>query len=294
MAQRRIAYLCSEVTITGSPNRRVDAFEHDLMLAALRPAFAERSMDVVEVRWDDADFDWSSVDAAIIGTTWDYGNRAQEFLNTLEIISSQTTLFNSVATVRWNFDKRYLRELEAQRAAMIPTVWIDEPDGEAIKAAFETLGCDDLVVKQQIGASSRGQHRLALGDPLPKMNQPMMAQAFQPSILIEGEYSFIFIDGEFSHAVLKQAAAGDYRIQSEYGGTESVHSPTRADLETAAGVLALVEESPLYARVDMIRGETGSLLLMELELIEPYLYVEQGLELGAMLAAAVVRRLETR
>ena len=76
---------------------------------------------------------------------------------------------------------------------MIPTVWIDEPDGEAIKAAFETLGCDDLVVKQQIGASSRGQHRLALGDPLPKMNQPMMAQAFQPSILFEGEYSFIFI-----------------------------------------------------------------------------------------------------
>ena len=99
------------------------------------------------------------------------------------------------------------------------------------------------------------------------------------------------IDGERSHALIKRAKKGDYRIQSLYGGTEERIPPSEADIEAARNVLSVLEEAPLYARVDMIRGGEGDLLLMELELIEPYLYPLQADALGEMFAAALKRRL---
>ena len=108
----------------------------------------------------------------------------------------------------------------------------------------------------------------------------------------EGEFTFVFIGGEFSHGVLKQAAAGDYRIQSLYGGKESVFSPSAADLASALAVIsALPFTDPLYARIDMARLPSGDLAVMEAELIEPYLYPEQGPDLGKRLAEAVRVRL---
>ena len=119
----------------------------------------------------------------------------------------------------------------------------------------------------------------------------MMVQPFQSAIQTEGEYSFIFIDGDFSHALLKQAKSGDYRIQSSYGGTETKVTPSASDLASASAILGLLDETPLYARVDMLRGADGGMLLMELELIEPYLYPVEGPELGPRLAAAIAKRL---
>lgn len=119
-----------------------------------------------------------------------------------------------------------------------------------------------------------------------------MIQPFQPAIQSEGEYSFIFIDGEFSHCTLKQAAGGDYRIQSLYGGTEQKIDPPTEDKESAARIIGLLPlPTPLYARIDMVRGEDNNLLLMEAELIEPYLYPEQGPELGPRMAAGIEKRL---
>lgn len=119
----------------------------------------------------------------------------------------------------------------------------------------------------------------------------MMVQPFMPKIQEEGEYSFIFIYGSFSHALLKQAKAGDYRIQSTYGGVETAITPSDDDLADAAAILDILREIPLYARVDMLRGDDGRLLLMELELIEPYLYPLEGKRLGRMMAMAVRMRL---
>ena len=119
----------------------------------------------------------------------------------------------------------------------------------------------------------------------------MMVQPFLPAIQTEGELSFIFIDGEFSHALKKSAAKGDYRIQSSYGGTEAAIVPSKSDLEQAIRVLSSVDDELLYARVDMLRADDGELYLMELEAIEPYLYPLEGPVLGPRLAAAVARRL---
>jgi len=288
----KIAYIASQVTLPGTPNRRDDAFEHDYMMDALRPAFAAQGHSVEDVSWDDPDADWGSYAAAIIGTTWDYWDRQAEFLAALERIEAATRLFNPVALVRWNIHKTYLRDLEAKGARIIPTVWLDTVDAASAAAAFETLGADDLVFKRQVGAGAHGQHRLSRGGPVPDMPHAMMVQPFLKSIQTEGEFSFIFVGGDFCHALVKRAVAGDYRIQSKYGGKETPVTPPADDLADAAAVISMLDEAPLYARVDMVRGEDGRLVLMELEVIEPYLYPLEGPRLGEMLAEAVLKRLE--
>ncbi|KCZ94620.1 ATP-grasp domain-containing protein [Hyphomonas johnsonii] len=287
----KIAYLACSDTLPGSPTRRTDAFEHDHMMTALVPAFARLGMTVTDVSWDDPGARWEDYAAAIIGTTWDYWDRSAEFLDTLERIEGLTRLLNSPSLVRWNSRKTYLRELEARGVRLIPTLWVDRMSPDVAAGAFDTFGSDDLVFKRQIGAGAKDQHRLARGAPVPDMPHPMMVQPFLSTIQDEGELSFIFVDGVFSHALVKRAASGDYRIQSAYGGIETAITPTEADLGAARDVLGKLESPPLYARVDMLRGNDGALLLMELELIEPYLYPVEGPELGDRLAEAMARRL---
>ncbi|MGB3625344.1 MAG: hypothetical protein WA989_05945 [Henriciella sp.] len=286
-----IAYLASQVTMPGSPIRRADAFEHDLIMSLLRPAFEARGARLTDIAWDDPGADWASFDGALIGTAWDYWDRMEEFLAALAAIEAKTPLFNRAALVRWNIHKSYLRDIEAKGARLIPTVWMNRADEASVQAAFDTLGTDDLVLKRQVGAGADGQVRLRRGEPVPALAHPMMAQGFLPSIEREGEFSFIFIDGALSHALIKRPAAGDYRIQSLYGGTEAAVTPPEEDRKAAQSVLNMLGTPPLYARVDMVRGEDGGLLLMELELIEPYLYPEQGPQLGDRLADAVLGRL---
>lgn len=287
----KIAYLASKATLPGSPTRRSDAFEHDRMMDALRAPFADEAMDIVDIDWDDPEQDWSDYGAVIVGTTWDYWDHHDAFLKTLRRIERTTRLFNSAALIEWNSHKGYLRALEQKGARLIPTLWIDQVDAARAAEAFCLLGSEDLVFKRQVGAGADGQYRLTRDSPLPDMPHPMMVQPFLAKIQEEGEYSFIFIDGRFCHALLKTAKPGDYRIQSTYGGQETPITPESADLAAAEAVLQTLTETPLYARVDMLRGDDGDLLLMELELIEPYLYPIEGPDLGPMMAAAVTRHI---
>lgn len=288
---KKIAYLASRVTLPGSMIRRTDGFEHDNMMDALRGPFEARGMRVEDISWDDPKADWASYAAVIIGTTWDYWDHLETFLATLERIETQTLLFNSAALVKWNGRKTYLRELEAKGAKLIPTLWLDVCDEAAVRAAFDTLGSDDVVFKRQVGAGAKDQHRLKRGEPVPHMPHPMMAQPFLPMIQTEGEMSFIFIDGEFCHALIKRAQPGDYRIQSTYGGREEKITPSTDDLAAARAIIGTLDEPPLYGRVDMLRGPDGGLLLMELEVIEPYLYPIEGPELGERMASAIAARI---
>ncbi|MCL4673868.1 MAG: hypothetical protein KJZ64_13275 [Sphingomonadaceae bacterium] len=196
--------------------------------------------------------------------------------------------------VRWNIDKGYLRDLAAAGANAIPTLWPDDPTSADITVAFEHFGCDDLVIKRRVGAGAEGQLRVTRDNAPPtdwRYGYRAMVQPFLPTIVEEGETSFLFVDGHFSHAVRKVAAPGDYRIQSIYGGTEIDAEPSPDDIAAAQAVVeAIPGETPLYARVDMIRHQ-GALAVMEAELIEPYLYPRQGPRLGEMLAQAVLKRL---
>lgn len=284
-----LCFLACRDTLPGSSTRRVDAFEHDQMMENLSSAFEAKGGKVTAVSWDAPDVDWAQFDAVMIGTTWDYQDRLEEFLVVLEAIEGQTKLYNSRALVDWNGHKGYLRDLGKRGVRLIPTQWVAEATPDVVAAAFEAFEADELVIKRQVGAGGEGQYKLKRGEAIPTMPHPMKIQPFMDNILKEGEISFIFIGGQFSHALLKTAAKGEYRIQSCYGGKEEVITPTSADIMAARSAVAALDEEPLYARVDMLRASDGGLMLMELELIEPFLYPLQGPELGGRIYQVLTR-----
>ena len=292
----KIAFLACAETLPGSTCRRVDAFEHDQQVAALRPPLRDRGANLVELDWRAPLQSFLSFDAVLLGTTWDYQDRRDEFVKRLsDIEAAGVPLFNSAALIGWNIDKTYLRELVDKGALMIPTLWSVSPSQADIENAFDMLNADKLVIKRQVGAGAEGQMLVDRNESEfnpTVLDRPMMIQPFLPAIQEEGEYSFIFIDGVFSHALLKTTASDDYRIQSAYGGQEQAIDPDHEDLMAAQSILSLLPDTnPLYARIDMVRGQEGGLLLMEAELIEPYLYPLQGPEFGERMAEALINRL---
>lgn len=292
----KIGFLACPETMPSHAERRGDAFEHDLQMAALRPAFAEGGMALEEIEWRAPLADFTGHSAVLLGTAWDYQDHAAEFLAKLEALENAGILVcNPPSLVRWNMDKSYLKELAERGARTIPTIWNEDPDGTAILAAFDHFDCDRLVVKRQIGAGGMGQHLFARDNPPAsdwRMGHPAMMQPFLPAIQNEGELSFVFIDGEFSHAILKTSAAGEYRIQSLYGGKEAEFLPSETDIEAATAIARTMPgETAIYARIDMLRADDGQLMVMEAEAIEPFLYPVQGPDLGKRLAAAIAKRL---
>lgn len=292
----RIAFLACPTTLPGSSVRRPDAFEHDLLLAAIRAGLGGAA-ELVDIDWRAPLEELGTFDLAYLGTPWDYTEAKDEFLARLgELEAAGVIVCNPLEVVRWNADKLYLQDLAQRGAASIPTLWPKAPDAAEIMAAFDHFGCERLVVKRRVGAGAVGQDSFSRDNPPPadwRMDQPAMVQPFLPAIQSEGELSFIFVGGAFSHALIKRAAEGDYRIQSLYGGREVPFNPAPADRAAAEGVMAMLPfaQPPLYARIDMVRLDDGELAVIEAELIEPYLYPEQGPDFGTMLAKAMLERL---
>lgn len=292
----KIAFLACPDTLPGSPSRRPDAFEHDLLFDALQAGLNGRA-DLVTLDWRSPMDVLAGVDLAYLGTPWDYTEAKDEFLARLAALEAAgVVVANPLAVIRWNSDKLYLRELEACGAVSIPTLWKDSAGPSDISAAFDHFGCDRVVVKRRVGAGAIGQDSFTRDAPPPegwRIDQPAMIQPFLSAIQHEGEHSFIFVGGCFSHALIKQASGGDYRIQSLYGGIEVAVEPATADRAAAEAVMAMLPfaELPVYARIDMVRLDSGALAVIEAELIEPYLYPEQGPQFGRMLADAMLAAL---
>ena len=292
----QIGFLACADTLPGDGPRRGDAFEHDLEIAALRPAFAAAGLELVEIDWRAPLEGFDGLAMVLLGTAWDYQDHPEEFLARLEALQARgITVCNPPEIVRWNADKGYLRELDEAGATIVPTAYFMDADAGDVGAAMDMFDTPSVVVKRRIGAGGLGQFRFAadaMPDPDWRMGHRCLIQPFLPSVTEEGEYTFLFIDGAFSHGVLKRAAEGEYRIQSLYGGYETDYTPSADDLTTAQAVVAALPfPAPLYCRIDMARLPSGELALMEAEMIEPYLYPEQGPGLGKQLASAVRKRL---
>jgi len=199
----------------------------------------------------------------MLGTAWDYQDYPDEFIAKLAAIEERgVTVCNPPAVVRWNADKRYLDELAQQGAAIVPTLWRRDLGRAGVQDAMAHFAADRVVVKRQVGAGGIGQHSFAR-DSLPDdswtMGCPCMVQPFLPSVVEEGEFTYVFIDGAFSHGVCKRAGPDDYRIQSLYGGYETPYTPDARDLAAAQAVVAALPFEPLlYARIDMVRLPSGT------------------------------------
>jgi len=291
-----IGFLACETTLPGSKVRREDAFEHDKMIAAIQPAFVERGWRLRVVDWESPLSEFDGIDLLMLGTSWNYAYKADAFLAKIEALeASGINVCNKPEIVRWNITKTYLRELGERGARTIPTLWLDTVSAAEAEAAMEQFACEKLVVKRQVGAGAEGQYLLERGR-VPadwRFEHAAMVQPYLTAIAERGELSFLFFGDTYSHCVRKLPASGDYRVQSLYGGSEVLHKPSDKEItEAAAIVKALPFEVPLYARIDMLEGEDGNLMVMESELIEPYLYPEQGHNMGETLANAIARELK--
>jgi glutathione synthase/RimK-type ligase-like ATP-grasp enzyme len=197
---------------------------------------------------------------------------------------------NPVPLLRWNSDKRYLSELEAKGIATIPTRLIGSLDEAALAEARIEFG-DELVIKPPVSASADGTHLLRAGIPVPEasLGRAMMVQPFLRSVATEGEYSLMLFGGQFSHSIVKQPKSGDYRVQPHLGGTERRCEPPEGAIELAKSALAVAPAEAAYARVDLVRDNDGQLAIIELELIEPALWLQHAPDGGESFARALTR-----
>jgi glutathione synthase/RimK-type ligase-like ATP-grasp enzyme len=220
---------------------------------------------------------------------WGYHAEPARWHELLDRLAQEARrVLNPVSLLRWNSDKRYLAELGGKGIAVIPTRIAEQLDESALAAARAEFGAE-LVIKPPISASADGTHRLGLYDPLPEESRgrAMMIQPFLRSVAEEGEYSIMLFGGKYSHAIVKRPKAGDYRVQPHLGGSEENCVPPPGSIELAKAALDAAPAEAAYARVDMIRDASGALAIIELELIEPALWLQHAPDGAASFVAAV-------
>lgn len=262
----------------------------------LREALGRRGCVASLQVWDEAGIEWGGFDLCLVRSTWDYHDKHEEFLAWTRRVAAATALRNPAELLAWNSDKRYLRQLGEAGVPTVPTLWVERGSGLDLEAELVARGWDEAVVKPVVDLGARNLHRVrpaeaprALAAVLER--REAMVQPFLPSLEAEGELSLIHVDGAFSHAVRKCPAPGDFRVQSIWGGTAAPADPEPQHLEIAKQALAQLAEPPLYARIDLITDLEGNPALIELELIEPNLYLKTNRTAADRLANAVVGRL---
>lgn len=288
---RNIAYLSTE---------KLDGYYvyDELTVAPL----LERDIAVQTLPWRSRAVDWSSFDAVVIRSTWDYQAAAGEFLDALEDIeAAPTVLLNDLSVVRWNLDKSYLCDLESRGIGIVPSHFAVALDAARLERAFDDFGVDEIVAKPTVSANADATFRLRRGDEAALARAEValgkrssLVQPFLHSVVKEGEFSLFYFGGEFSHAILKTPADGDFRVQEEHGGrlrAIDAELALRARADAALSTLSAIGHETLYARVDLVR-HAGDFVVMELELIEPSLYFQLDAASPARFADALVARLD--
>ena len=252
--------------------------EDDRLLAA---ALDEIGIDARPAIWSDASIDWRAFDALVIRSPWDYFTRPQEFRAWLDArIATGARMFNPSEVLEWNFDKRYLQDLEAAGAPSIPTIVVPPGECPDIAALAAARGWDEIVVKPTISGGAYQTHRFRIGDAAQfrediaqtLRDRGVLIQPFLPEILSAGELSLLFFDGVFSHAVCKRPKQGDYRVQPQFGGTSETVEVRNEWIAGAHACIAAAPAIPVYARVDGVIQD-GKFLLMELEVFEPFMFL---------------------
>jgi glutathione synthase/RimK-type ligase-like ATP-grasp enzyme len=236
----------------------------------LLPALAAAGFDAVPRQWDAAGESWEEHAAVVVRSCWDYHLRPAEFhtwLDRLELAGAR--VLNAVPTLRWNADKRYLRDLEGAGLEVVPTAWVGEGPDATLAELVEERDWRHVVVKPVVSATAyetwrvgpvvtpedeRRFHRLT-------RRRAVMVQPYLESIE-QGELSLVFLADRFSHAVLKRPQPGDFRVQTDFGGTVEPVRPAPGVVDDARRVLAAAPGRCLYARVDgcLVGGRTLTLL----------------------------------
>jgi len=264
------------------------AWAYDVEAAALASSGAE----VEPIAWTEAD-DLTAFDLVLPLVAWGYHleyERWRDFLERAE--AGRIPLINPPALLRWNGDKAYLAELDD---LAVPTLAVEACCDADLDEARRRFGSEWLVIKPPVSASATGTHRIGPNDDLPddSRDKPMIVQPLIEEIARTGEFSLMLFDGEFSHAVVKRPKRGDFRVQPHLGGVTLPSAPPPGGIELAKQALAAAPATATYARVDMVPDDEGTLRIMELELIEPALFLDHAPDGGAAFTRSILSAVRT-
>ena len=278
-----------------------EAREHDTDLPLITAALGSLGIRSDIIDWDTAAADWKQFDAAVVRSPWDYHRRYDEFLVWLDVVSAATRLFNDAGIIRWNTDKTYLAELIDAGVPVIPTTYIAGAQA-LVDASDAGVLSADVVVKPTVSAGSNNTERhrssqvcaAAHVASLIDNGMTAMVQPYQAGIDAHGESGLLYFNGSYSHAFRKGAilATGE-NVKNGLFAVEDIGERQASPAERALGdrVMSFVTQkfgtAPLYARVDMVPGQDGQPVLMELELAEPSLFLHTSPGAAGRFAEAV-------
>lgn len=256
-------------------------------------ALAAGGAEVTPIAWNQAG-DLSDFDLVTPLVVWGYHVDYSRWLDLLDRAERHHwPMVNSPALLRWNGDKAYLAELAERGVSTVPTLAVEACCDADLEEARRRFASDWLVIKPPVSASAMGTHRLGPNDDLPddSRGRAMIVQPLIAEIATTGEFSLMLFDGEFSHAVVKRPKAGDFRVQEYHGGvTLPCRVPPTGAVGLAQAALAAAPAHAAYARVDVVPDDQGTLRIMELELIEPSLFLDHAPDAGAAFTRSILSR----
>ena len=262
-------------------------------------ALGELGISVEAVIWDDPSVDWPAYSDVVIRSCWDYHLKPKEFLSWLTILErAGTIVHNPVDVIRRNMEKTYLKELQEDGISIVPSLWLASGDKVHIADLLLSQGWQKAVIKPVISASAYQTSIISLQEEaeaqamLPNLlnSGAVIIQEFAEEIRTKGEWSLIFFNKEYSHSVIKPPQQDDFRVQREHGGTSAAAVPAPSFVTQAQTIIEKIDAPLLYARVDGVERD-GQLLLMELELIEPFLFFGYDKKAPAIFASALTELL---
>lgn len=273
----------------------------------LTDALVKEGFRVGRKAWDDPTFDWSTTRYAIFRATWDYFDRYGEFFQWFQQAAKQTQFINSKALIRWNMDKHYLKDLQVKKVHVPKTLFVETGETigllEAIIKAKNELHFkgDTFVIKPCIAGGARHTYKFHETewehyDPIFQKlirEEAMMLQEFQQRIVSDGEVSMMVFGGQYTHAILKIAKPGDFRVQDDFGGSVQEYHPSKEEIDFAEHAFAQCPEMPMYGRADIFKDNDGKLALAELEIFEPELWFRFYPKAATLFAQQLKKQIDT-
>ena len=250
--------------------------EDELVINALEG----KDLSVIKKDWNDPNFNWNNTRSVLFRSTWDYFDNFEQFKKWFDKTRNTCLMINSSETIEWNLDKHYLLDLQKHQIPIPNSEFIKRGSSVDLSLLMQEKNWNEIVVKPTISGAAKNTYRLKKEDinlfnsTWKKLiyQEDFIVQEFQNNVITKGEVAMMVIGGKYTHAVLKKAKEGDFRVQDDFGGSIAKYSPSEKMVKLAEQCTRIISPIPSYARVDIIWDNSGDLAVSELELIEPELW----------------------
>ena len=263
------------------PNEKNQYIENVLKEdGVLIEALNNLGLKTIKKDWNDSNFNWNSTKTAVFRSTWDYFDKFSIFQNWLSQVQNKCALINSYEQIKWNLDKHYLQDLKNWSLPIPKSVFINKMSGTKLKDIATNMKWNHIVVKPTVSGAAKNTFQLK-DQEIENFQtnwirltneEDFIVQEFQKNIIKSGEIAVMLFGGKYSHAVLKKAKKGDFRVQDDFGGTVETITPSKEIIDLAEKAIKKLNPTPLYCRVDVILNNQNKAVIIELELIEPELW----------------------